>query len=154
MSTKENTFKNLIGKNGRALGSLGYFIILMLVFLIGAPEVMMRPNLHQSVFVMMPTLIFLTIPLVFLVTAGEIDLSFASTFGLSAYIFALLLKAGLDPLLCILIGILSGAVVGILMGCLVVYGRLSSLVASLGALFFIRGFLFNLFRDLLSISQR
>ncbi len=142
MSTKENTFKNLIGKNGRALGSLGYFIILMLVFLIGAPEVMMRPNLHQSVFVMLPVIMFMVIPLVFLVTAGEIDLSFASTFGLSAYIFALLLKAGLDPLLCILIGILSGAVVGILMGCLVVYGRLSSLVASLGALFFIRGFLF------------
>ena len=139
MSTKENTFKNLIGKNGRALGSLGYFIILMLVFLIGAPEVMMRPNLHQSVFVMLPVIMFMVIPLVFLVTAGEIDLSFASTFGLSAYIFALLLKAGLDPLLCILIGILSGAVVGILMGCLVVYGRLSSLVASLGALFFIRG---------------
>ena len=142
MSPKENTFKNLIGKNGRALGSLGYFIILMLVFLIGAPEVMMRPNLHQSVFVMLPVIMFMVIPLVFLVTAGEIDLSFASTFGLSAYIFALLLKAGLDPLLCILIGILSGAVVGILMGCLVVYGRLSSLVASLGALFFIRGFLF------------
>ena len=103
MSTKENTFKNLIGKNGRALGSLGYFIILMLVFLIGAPEVMMRPNLHQSVFVMLPVIMFMVIPLVFLVTAGEIDLSFASTFGLSAYIFALLLKAGIDPLLCILI---------------------------------------------------
>ena len=69
MSTKENTFKNLIGKNGRALGSLGYFIILMLVFLIGAPEVMMRPNLHQSVFVMLPVIMFMVIPLVFLVTA-------------------------------------------------------------------------------------
>ena len=46
MSTKENTFKNLIGKNGRALGSLGYFIILMLVFLIGAPEVMMLSLIH------------------------------------------------------------------------------------------------------------
>ena len=43
MNTKENTFKSLIGKNGRALGSLGYFLILMGVFFIGAPEVMMRP---------------------------------------------------------------------------------------------------------------
>ena len=41
--------------------------LLMLVFLIGAPEAWMRPNLHLSVFVMLPTLIFLVIPLVFLV---------------------------------------------------------------------------------------
>ena len=112
MSTKENTFKNLIGKNGRALGSLGYFIILMLVFLIGAPEAWLRPNLHQSVFVMMPTLIFLVIPLVFLVACGEIDLSFASTYALAAYAFALLVKAGVDPAIAILAGILSGAAVG------------------------------------------
>ena len=98
MSTKENTFKNLIGKNGRALGSLGYFIILMLVFLIGAPEVMMRPNLHQSVFVMMPTLIFLTIPLVFLVASGEIDLSFASTYAVAAYVFAHVIEIRLHRL--------------------------------------------------------
>ena len=106
MNSKENTFKSLIGKNGRALGSLGYFLILMGVFFIGAPEVMLRPNLHQSVFVMLPVIMFMVIPLVFLVTAGEIDLSFASTFGLSAYIFALLLKAGLDPLLCILLSLI------------------------------------------------
>ena len=52
---------NVFHKNGRALGSMSYFILLMLVFLIGAPEAWMRPNLHQSVFVMLPTLIFLTL---------------------------------------------------------------------------------------------
>ena len=139
MSTKENTFKNLIGKNGRALGSLGYFIILMLVFLIGAPEAWMRPNLHQSVFVMMPTLIFLVVPLVFLVASGEIDLSFASTYALAAYVFALLVKSGVDPAIGILAGIVSGAAVGAMVGALIVVFRLSSLVASLGVLFLIRG---------------
>ena len=78
---------------------MGYFALLMLVFLIGAPEAWMRPNLHQSVFVMMPTLIFLTIPLVFLVASGEIDLSFASTYAVAAYVFAILVKAGFDPAL-------------------------------------------------------
>ena len=102
----------------------------MLVFLIGAPEVWMRPNLHQSVFVMIPTLIFLVVPMVFLIASGEIDLSFASTYALAAYIFALLVKAGIDPALCILAGVLSGAVVGALVGALIVVFRLSSLVAS------------------------
>ena len=62
-------------KNGRALGSIGYFTLLMAIFLIGAPEAWIRPYLDESVFVLMPTLIFLTIPLVFLVASGEIDLS-------------------------------------------------------------------------------
>ena len=139
MINKKNYTKDYLIKNSRALSSLGYFIILMSFFIIAAPEVMTKPNLHQSVFTMLPILIFLVIPLVFVVTTGEIDLSFASTFGLASYVFALLLKSGIDPFLCFLIGVISGALVGIIMGCLVVYGKISSLIASLGAMFFIRG---------------
>ena len=95
MGIEKSTFIKFFHNNGRALGSMGYFIILMLIFLIGAPEAWLRPNLHQSVFVMMPTLLFLVVPLVFLVASGEIDLSFASTYALAAYIFAILVKAGI-----------------------------------------------------------
>ena len=139
MGLEKSTFSKFFHNNGRALGSMGYFIILMLIFLIGAPEAWLRPNLHQSVFVMMPTLLFLVVPLVFLVASGEIDLSFASTYALAAYIFAILVKAGIDPALAILAGVLSGAIVGALVGALIVFGRLSSLVASLGVLFLLRG---------------
>mgnify|MGYP001502114637 FL=1 len=139
MNRESSVISKIFHKNGRAFGSMGYFILLMLIFLIGAPEAWLRPNLHQSVFVMMPTLIFLVIPLVFLVASGEIDLSFASTYALAAYIFAILVKAGIDPALAILAGVISGAIVGALVGALIVYGRLSSLVASLGVLFLLRG---------------
>tara|TARA_Y100000994_G_C15635023_1_gene418738 strand:+ start:168 stop:1145 length:978 start_codon:yes stop_codon:yes gene_type:complete len=139
MNKESSVINKIFHKNGRAFGSMGYFIILMLIFLIGAPEAWLRPNLHQSVFVMMPTLIFLVIPLVFLVASGEIDLSFASTYALAAYIFAILVKSGIDPAVAILAGVISGAVVGALVGALIVYGRLSSLVASLGVLFLLRG---------------
>ena len=136
---KKNWFNNIFSDNSRALSSFGYFVLLMAIFVIAAPEVMTKPNLHQSVFTMLPILMFLVIPLVFVVTTGEIDLSFASTFGLASYVFALLLKTGLDPFLCFLIGVTSGALIGILVGCFVVYGKISSLIASLGAMFFIRG---------------
>ena len=139
MKKESSIITKIFHKNGRAFSSMGYFIILMLIFLIGAPEAWLRPNLHQSVFVMMPTLIFLVIPLVFLVASGEIDLSFASTYALAAYIFAILVKSGIDPAVAILAGVISGAVVGALVGALIVYGRLSSLVASLGVLFLLRG---------------
>ena len=137
-----SNLKKYFHKNGRALGSMGYFLLLMIVFLIGAPEVWIRPNLHQSVFVMMPTLLFMVVPLVFLVTSGEIDLSFASTYGLSAYVFALIVSAGIDPILGLFAGVCTGAIVGATVGALIVFGKLSSLVASLGVLFLIRGFLF------------
>ena len=120
MGIENSTFSKFFHNNGRALGSMGYFILLMLIFLIGAPEAWLRPNLHQSVFVMMPTLLFLVVPLVFLVASGEIDLSFASTYALAAYIFAILVKAGIDPALAILVGVLSGAIVGALVGALIV----------------------------------
>ena len=84
MNNNKSFINEMFHKNGRALGSIGYFILLMVIFLIGAPEAWIRPNLHQSVFVMMPTLIFLTIPLVFLVASGEIDLSFTNA---SLFIF-------------------------------------------------------------------
>ena len=141
-SINNSAFKKYFHKNGRAMGSMGYFLLLMIVFLIGAPEAWIRPNLHQSVFVMMPTLLFMVIPLVFLVTSGEIDLSFASTYGLSAYVFALLVTGGVDPAIAFIGGVCTGALVGASVGALIVFGRLSSLVASLGVLFLIRGFLF------------
>ena len=107
MDKDKSFIGNIFHKNGRPLGSMGYFILLMLVFLIGAPEAWMRPNLHQSVFVMMPTLIFLVIPLVFLVASGEIDLSFAATYAVSAYVFAIIVKLGIDPALAIIAGIIG-----------------------------------------------
>ena len=114
MNKEKSIIGNIFHKNGRALGSMGYFILLMLVFLIGAPEAWMRPSLHQSVFVMLPTLIFLVIPLVFLVASGEIDLSFASTYAVAAYVFAIMVKSGIDPAIAILAGILTGAIIGAL----------------------------------------
>ena len=139
MNKEKSIVGNIFHKNGRALGSMGYFILLMLVFLIGAPEAWMRPSLHQSVFVMLPTLIFLVIPLVFLVASGEIDLSFASTYAVAAYVFAIMVKTGIDPAIAILAGILTGAIIGAIVGALIVVFRLSSLVASLGMLFLLRG---------------
>ena len=119
MDKNKSMIGNIFHKNGRALGSMGYFVLLMLVFLIGAPEAWMRPNLHQSVFVMLPTLIFLVIPLVFLVASGEIDLSFASTYAVASYVFAIMVKTGFDPALAIMAGILTGAGIGALVGALI-----------------------------------
>ena len=87
MNKNKSIIGNIFHKNGRALGSMGYFVLLMLVFLIGAPEAWMRPNLHQSVFVMLPTLIFLFITL--LVELSVIIILFSQQF--KKFFYSLLL---------------------------------------------------------------
>ena len=53
--------------------------------------------IYNSVLVTLPVALFLVVPMVFIVTVGEIDLSFPATMGFSAWIFALLVQAGLSP---------------------------------------------------------
>ena len=83
--------------------------------------------------------LFLVVPLVFVVTVGEIDLSFPATMGFAAWIFALVVQAGLDPFLGIVAAIVTGMVLGFLVGALVVYAGLSSLIATLGMNYMLRG---------------
>jgi simple sugar transport system permease protein len=80
------------------------------------------------------------VPQVFVVTSGEIDLSFASVVGLTGFVFAHSVDAwGLDVWTSSLLAVLTGAVCGVLSGVLVAYVGLSSLVATLGLYFLLRG---------------
>ena len=54
-------------------------------------------------------------------------------------VFMVIVTAGIDPAIAFIGGICTGALVGASVGALIVFGRLSSLVASLGVLFLIRG---------------
>ena len=63
--------------------------------------------------------LFLVVPLVFVVAAGEIDLSFPSIMGFSAWMFALVVQAGLSPYLGIAAAVLTGALLGYSVGALV-----------------------------------
>jgi simple sugar transport system permease protein len=77
--------------------------------------------------------------MVFIVTVGEIDLSFPSVMAFAAWIFALGIQAGYQPILAIVAGVVVGVALGAAIGIVVVYGGLSSLVATLGLSFLIRG---------------
>ena len=81
---------------------------MLLIFLIANPTVFTNWTLYSSVLTTLPVAIFLTVPLVFVVTAGEIDLSFPATMGFAAWIFALVVQAGFDPFLGILAAIATG----------------------------------------------
>ncbi|RUX19471.1 ABC transporter permease, partial [Mesorhizobium sp. M2A.F.Ca.ET.042.01.1.1] len=56
-----------------------------------------------------------------------------------SWVFALVVQAGYDPFLGIAAALVTGTLLGFLVGSLVVYGGLSSLIATLGMNFLLRG---------------
>ncbi len=124
-----------------ALGTLAVFAVMMLVFMVANTSVFTRWATYSSVLITLPVAIFLVVPLVFIVTVGEIDLSFPATFGVAAWVFAMLAQAGAPPLLAVFAALATGVLLGLFVGGLIVYGNLSSLVASLGMNFMLRGFI-------------
>jgi len=117
------------------------FCAMMLVFFTANPIVFSNWSIYNSVLITLPVVLFMVVPLVFVVVVGEIDLSFPSVMAFAAWIFALLVQTGMPVFVAILIGIGSGVAVGAMIGVIVVYGGLSSLVATLGLNFLIRGFI-------------
>jgi simple sugar transport system permease protein len=138
--------------NRRAMISLAFFGLMMFVFILANPTVFLQPRIYTSVMVSLPISIFLIVPLVFVVTSGEIDLSFPAITGLSAYGFALAVDNGINPWIGALIALAIGVFLGFCNGMLIVRGNLSSLVATLGMNFFLRG-LINIFATGRSIAM-
>lgn len=76
----------------------------------------------------------------FVIITGGIDISVGSTVALSSVIVALGLKQGMGIPLSILISLIGGAIVGLINGTLIAYGRVLPFVATLGMMYVIRGF--------------
>jgi simple sugar transport system permease protein len=131
--------RRFVVNNRAALGTLAVFIVMMLIFIVANPTVFLSWPLYSSVLVTLPVALFLVVPLVFVVTVGEIDLSFPATMGFAAWIFALLVQAGFNPFIAIVGAIITGIVLGTAVGAIVVYAGLSSLIATLGMNYMLRG---------------
>lgn len=85
------------------------------------------------------TITIMAIPMVFVLCAGEIDLSIASIVPVAALITALLLSWGDNFLFAALIGVLFGTGVGFLNGLAVVFFRIPSFVVTLGSMGIMQG---------------
>ena len=137
--------------NRRALTSTLFLIVMLVGFYMANPDVFSQFKTYRSVMIALPVSIFLVVPLVFVVTAGEIDLSFPSVVGLASLAFVSIVDQGGAPLIGIAAALLVGAFLGFLNGILVVRIGLSALVATLGMNFFLRG-LINILVEGFSIA--
>jgi ribose transport system permease protein len=81
----------------------------------------------------------MAIGMTFVITSGEIDLSVGSNYALSGLATGILIVSGWSLLPAMAIGLLCGAAIGLINGVLSTYGRLPSLIATLGMLSVVRG---------------
>src|SRR5712692_31425 len=77
-----------LDRNRGSVSSLGFFILLIVVYIIANPRVFLNPAAYTAVFVSLPIYLMLTVASVFVVVTGEIDLAFPATVGMCAFVFA------------------------------------------------------------------
>lgn len=87
------------------------------------------------------------LPMVFIIMTGNIDLSIASTLGLSASLMGWLFINGWDIWLAVLVALVVSVLAGLLNGFLIAKLKLPSLVVTLGTLSFYRGLAYALLGD-------
>ena len=137
--TRPNPLRILFTEHARMLNALAFLAVLLGVFTALRPDIFLSWRIYYSVFSILPVSIVLVAPLVFIVVAGEIDLSFPSIVGLAALVFTEVCVHGLSPWLGLVAAVAAGAGAGWMNGLLVTRLGLSSLVATLGMNFAVRG---------------
>jgi simple sugar transport system permease protein len=139
MASDRPLLVRMASNNRAAIGTIAVFLVMMAIFFAANPRVFSDWRIYSAVLTTLPVTLFLVVPMVFIVTVGEIDLSFPAVMGFSCWVFSLVVQAGFDPWLGLFAGILTGMALGAAIGTIVVYGGLSSLVATLGLNYLIRG---------------
>ena len=128
----------------RALNVFGPFIGLALVIAIFAliPEVQgrfLRFANFKSVATQSVIVALGALGMTFIIVSGGIDLSAASNIALSSVIAAYAINAGAAPLVAVVLGVLTGGLVGLANGALVTRLRLIPFIVTLGMMGIARG---------------
>lgn len=92
-------------------------------------------------------LALMVVPMTLLMISGEIDLSVASIFGLAGVVFGMCVEAGLPLLVSLAVGLVLGALAGLINGWLTETFGLPSLVVTVGTLGLYRGIAYILLEN-------
>ena len=118
---------------------IGLLVVLYAIFIIAAPGTYLSFNIYRSFMISIPFFGLMAMSATFVVTLGEIDLSFPSIAGFSGWVFAASYLATSSFLIALFLCLLTGAVLGLINGLLVTKVGIPSIVATIGTMFLWRG---------------
>lgn len=108
-----------------------FLILELLVFTILSPQFLSLGNL-KDLLVNSGDLAMLAAGMTIIILLGGIDVSAGPMLGVVAFVIASMMSAGIAPGLVIAAAVLSGALLGLVNGSIVVYGRVTPIIATLG----------------------
>jgi simple sugar transport system permease protein len=111
-------------------------VVLYGVFILTAPRVFTGHLIYMSFLQTVPPMLVLALGLTFIVTAGEMDLSFPAVVALSGFVFTWFFKTFHAPWIGFVLAIAAGTLVGFINGQFVARLRVPSIMATLAAQFF------------------
>lgn len=133
---KNNFLKTLAMKN--EIGTLFPLILMVIIVTIINPNFISFGNL-MDVFRTASYYLIVGAPLTLLLISMDMDLSIGAVTAFGGVICMFAMKAGIPMVLCILLGILAGAVVGILKAWMIVDCELPALIVTLGIQYAVNG---------------
>ena len=139
-----------VKETGILLGLIG----LIIVFSLTSPVFLTLNNIVNIVR-QISLMGIMAVGMTMVIVSGEFDLSVGSIYGMAGIILALLMTSGVPIWLAVVIALISGAMAGVLNGAITTYGRVPSLIVTLGMLNIARGFALVLSGGLnIAISKR
>ncbi|TKJ47592.1 sugar ABC transporter permease [Candidatus Aerophobetes bacterium Ae_b3a] len=114
-------------------------VALFTLFIMGAPRIFLAPDMYYSFMSTIPFMTIMALALTPVIICKEIDLSFPSVMGISAWMFASLSASTGNPTLALIISLITGLLAGLLNGILVVKVGIPSLIVTIGTMFFWKG---------------
>lgn len=132
---KTMSWRNRLNRFG-PLAGLGFVVV---VFSILRPHTFLTPDNAEVMLLQTAVVGMAALGMTFVIVSGGIDLSVGSNIALCTVVIATALKAGLNPALAAMSGILVSAACGFLIGGLITKLRLSPFIVTLGMWGALRG---------------
>ncbi len=133
------TGHSFIQRHRIQISIVSLLIALYVVFIIGDPRTYLSFNIYRSFMISIPFFGIMAMAATFIVTLGEIDLSFPSIAGLAGWVFSAAYVYSESFLAALVLCLLTGAVLGLINGLLVTKLGIPSIVATIGTMFLWRG---------------
>lgn len=138
MKNNKNFLKIVLSKN--EIGTLVPLIVICIV--IGAVNINFFAIDNLLDILRTTSFAFIVaVPLTYLLIAADLDLSIGAVTGLGGVVTAFAIKGGLPVFAAIILGILSGTLVGVIKALIIVIGRLPSFIVTLGLQYVVNGFI-------------
>jgi len=126
-----------LGRSPEAV-ALITFLALFLFFGIRAPHFLTSLSL-ADIATFGSVMGIIVVGVAMLMIAGEFDLSVGSNFAVASYVWAILMNAGVPPLVAMVVAVLCSTILGLINGLTVVWSGLPSFIVTLGTMLAYRG---------------